>query len=316
MISKAVLLCIFYLLSCGRAEEGIIVSGGTKAAASVEIFIPSTGETCSLPRMLQGGRYSHTMDVVGDGVLVCGGGDYDYSYKTCHTLEDGRWVISHDLTEWRALHNSWVSGTDLLLIGGWYSPYSSEVVTIGEDQGESSFSLEQRSSYACSIPDLTSPSVILTGGYTYKQAVSRYDRLGFVEELPSLIEERVSHGCGAYLRQTDGIQVLLVTGGHNNDYPSVTHSSTEVLIGDAPRWEFTSPLPRKIWDLKGVTLGGTLYMTGGEAIGDDEDTFLFRDEVIVWHDDAWVEVGKMSAARVDHAATNIDLNHPALEYCV
>ena len=55
---------------------------------------------------------------------------------------------------------------------------------------------------------------------------------------------------------------------------------------------------------------------GGEAIGDTEGTYLFRDEVIVWRDDAWVEVGKMSAARVDHAVTNIDLNHPALEYCV
>ena len=65
-------------------------------------------------------------------------------------------------------------------------------------------------SYACSIPDLSTDSVIITGGYHYKQIVSRYDSLGFVEDLPSLLSERVSHGCGAYYRDSDGEQVSSV----------------------------------------------------------------------------------------------------------
>ena len=49
--------------------------------------------------------------------------------------------------------------------------------------------------------------MIITGGYHYKQIVSRYDTLGFVEDLPSLLDERVSHGCGVYIRGGDGVQV-------------------------------------------------------------------------------------------------------------
>ena len=59
-----------------------------------------------------------------------------------------------------------------------------------------------------------------------------------------------------------------------------------------------------------------LICSGGEAIGDDEDTFLYLDEVFAWHEDRWEVAGKMSAPRVDHAGTIIPLDHPALEYCV
>jgi len=305
------LLCVMCLTSYSvSGEEGILVSGGTKSPASVEVFIPSSGETCSLPRLLQGGRYSHTMDTLEDRVVVCGGGDYDYSYKTCHSLEGGVWTISHHLAQWRALHNSWVQDDKVILLAGWYSPYTSEVV----GEGVEAFPIEHKTSYACSIPDLSTDSVIITGGYHNKQIVSRYDSLGFVEDLPSLLSERVSHGCGAYYRDSDGEQVLLVAGGHDNN--GNTHDSTELLVGAASEWVYSVPLPRKIWSLQGVTAGGILYMAGGEAIGDDEDTFLYLDEVLAWHEDGWVVAGKMSAPRVDHAATTIPLDHPALEYCV
>ena len=69
---------------------------------------------------------------------------------------------------------------------------------------------------ACAIPDLITDSVIITGGLIIgaklsnnaKQAVSRYDRMGWVEDLPQLIEGRYDHGCGAYLRD-DGTQVSI-----------------------------------------------------------------------------------------------------------
>jgi len=312
MTAKAVLSLVLCVTSYVWGEEGILISGGTKSPASVEVFTPSSGETCSLPRLLQGGRYSHTMDTLQDRVVVCGGGDYAYSYKTCHTLESdsGAWTISHDLAQWRALHNSWVQGDNVILLAGWYSPYDSEVVGEGVD----SFPMEHKTSYACSIPDLSTDSVIITGGYHYKQIVSRYDTLGFVEDLPSLLDERVSHGCGVYIRGGDGVQVLLVAGGHDNN--GNTHDSTEILVGAASEWVYSTPLPRKIWSLKGVTIGGTLYMTGGEAIGDTEDTFLYLDEVLAWQEDGWVVAGRMSSPRVDHAATTIALDHPAMEYCV
>ena len=59
------------------------------------------------------------------------------------------------------------------------------------------------------MPDLTSDTVIISGGGGYydKEKVSRYDALGFVEDLPSLVEGRSHHGCGSYLREADGTQV-------------------------------------------------------------------------------------------------------------
>ena len=67
--------------------------------------------------------------------------------------------------------------------------------------------------YSCSLPDLTSPTVILTGGYYKMQKVSRYGTLGYVENLPSLIVGRYGHGCGSYPRDADGTQVRVVCKG-------------------------------------------------------------------------------------------------------
>ena len=63
------------------------------------------------------------------------------------------------------------------------------------------------------MADKTSYTVIISGGGNYKypfddlKIVSRYDALGFVEDLPPLVEGRSAHGCGSYLRGTDGTQV-------------------------------------------------------------------------------------------------------------
>ena len=63
-------------------------------------------------------------------------------------------------------------------------------------------------SAACAIPDIITDSVFITGGYYSLQMVSRYDLLGWVEDLPQLIEARQYHGCGSYLR-VDGTQVSI-----------------------------------------------------------------------------------------------------------
>ena len=66
--------------------------------------------------------------------------------------------------------------------------------------------------YSCSIQDLTSQTVIITGGVdegmtaTNLKKVTRYDIEGFVEDMPPLNIGRAVHGCGAYLRDTDGSQ--------------------------------------------------------------------------------------------------------------
>ena len=58
---------------------------------------------------------------------------------------------------------------------------------------------------ACGIPDDTTDSIVITGGRTrghYNNPwnlVSRYDRNGFVEDLPRMNRNRMGHGCGHYV---------------------------------------------------------------------------------------------------------------------
>ena len=39
-------------------------------------------------------------------------------------------------------------------------------------------------------------------------------------------------------------------------------SSTEVLTMDSPDWTLTTPLPRAVYGVRGVTVEGRLYLTG------------------------------------------------------
>ena len=66
-------------------------------------------------------------------------------------------------------------------------------------------------SFACSIPDDDSDTVVLTGGFDGSGSsatlniVERYDLNGFVESLPNLNTGRDAHGCGYYYK--DGERV-------------------------------------------------------------------------------------------------------------
>jgi len=185
------------------------------------------------------------------------------------------------------------------------------MVTADVDHGVASFAMHYDTRNACSMPDLTSDSVFVTGGYETKQTVSRYDINGFVEDLPSLVVRRAYHSCGSYLRG-DGTQVLLVAGGDNGAWIDNKEASTELLIGDSPAWALTTPLPRALTGLKGLTLGGRVYMTGGSDVEND-----IRDEVFVWLDEeqVWEEAGKMKTAKSIHAVTTIMMDDEAMEYC-
>ena len=111
---------------------GIILSGGNGAKTSVEVFVPSTGLSCSLPT-LPDQRYDHTMD----SLLICGGYD-DSSPSTCLSFTSGQWMTSHTLLERWCTHTSWQTEQGLVLMGGLYRPYTSEIV----EQGGPSFDMK------------------------------------------------------------------------------------------------------------------------------------------------------------------------------
>ena len=96
-----------------------------------------------------------------------------------------------------------------------------------------------------------------------------------MEDLPSLNEGRYLHGCGVYYAASGYqviitysilyycyykyCQVFLVTGGWDG---SNYLSSTELLTSSTSSWTMANNLPRSMAGVRGVTLGGVLYMTG------------------------------------------------------
>ena len=61
---------------------------------------------------------------------------------------------------------------------------------------------------ACSIPDPSSATVLVTGGYYTAKTVSRYAREGWVEDLPPLNVGRSMHGCGSYVSGGDLVSTV------------------------------------------------------------------------------------------------------------
>merc|ERR1711892_97092 len=287
-----------------------LLSGGDWS--DVEVLFPLTGQSCSLRSNYNYPSRSHTMD----GLTICGGyaNPMYYNSTVCETFSSGEWVTSHTLVEERYAHCSWQTDQGVVLMGGGYSPYTSEIAPLGGGQSQPSFSMQHSTRWACSMPDLRWDSVIVTGGLDTMQTVSRYGTTGFVEDLPSLVVGRRYHGCGSYLRDSDGSQVLLVAGGYDgNNYLS----STEVLTTSSSGWSLTTPLPERLHNLRGVNSGGKLYLTGGK----DEDIAgeweKHRDSILVWLDEEqdWMEAGRMQSRRSNHAATTIQHDDPAMEHC-
>ena len=78
---------------------GLIISGGGPSSSykSVEVFVPSTGQHCTLPD-LPARRYGHTMEEM----VVCGGGVHGSGTRTsCLSLTDDGWETTTTLLERR-----------------------------------------------------------------------------------------------------------------------------------------------------------------------------------------------------------------------
>jgi len=333
MLSNTIIIICFVLLTNCAAHsaeddtpwkglvsgsEAIVVSGGFELdffSSNVEIILPKTGQFCSLPS-LPYPVFQHTMD----GLHVCGGLPEDDAigdaYWQCLIFSAGNWTTYSSLIGTRAGHSSWQTEEGIFLIGGMdfsgeYSRMDSEYVPNLGDQGEPSFSLKYPVLFSCGIPDISSNSIIITGGYNnqqYSNQVTRYDEEGFVEDLPSLLVGRSNHGCGSFIR-SDGNMVLLVSGGDGMDNAL---SSTEMLVPGAAAWTFGTPLPQARAWIKGVTVDNILYMTGGVK----EDDKL-TDEILEWRDDEeeWGLGVWMEFPKAGHAASTIKLDEDIMNYC-
>ena len=118
----------------------ILITGGRGAnpkLSSVEVLHANGSQWCSLPDLPMH-RDSHTQA----GRRVCGGSQYDSDPSTglwsnCLTFTDGDWVASHTMeaSSYRAGHCSWDSPDGLVLLGGWNTVNTSEILSF--DTGDS-----------------------------------------------------------------------------------------------------------------------------------------------------------------------------------
>ena len=103
----------------------ILVSGGSSNSVlrSVELLHTNGTRLCSLPN-LPYTRYRHTQT----GLTACGGWDTP-AYTTCHTLSStGSWEQTHSLSLGRLYHSAWASPQGTVLLGGWESRTTSEIL--------------------------------------------------------------------------------------------------------------------------------------------------------------------------------------------
>ena len=105
----------------------MITGGGSSSSASVEIYVPSTGAQCRLPSTPYE-YYGHGMA----GQTVCGG----KHTNSCVTFADGNWTSSGELLEKRLGLVGWSSPEGPVMIGG----YSSDLTTEMVNEGPNTFS--------------------------------------------------------------------------------------------------------------------------------------------------------------------------------
>ena len=117
----------------------LIMTGGwdDDELSSVEVYVPSTNTSCSLPS-LPVETWGHSQD----GLLLCGGGFNEEQCLTFHAAS-GEWVQTHRLSGERRFHSSWQreDGT-VLLMGGDFSPTSTEIVSDSSAVSTPGFSLK------------------------------------------------------------------------------------------------------------------------------------------------------------------------------
>ena len=111
----------------------ILVTGGNPGSnyKSAELLKEDGSQLCKLPN-LPDDRRDHSQS----GLTSCGGAD---TQTSCVTLVSGQWTTSHTLQHSRYGHSTWMSSQGLVLIGGWPSSRTTELLN---NNGGSSPSFE------------------------------------------------------------------------------------------------------------------------------------------------------------------------------
>ena len=116
----------------------IIITGGSgDASTSVEVWKPDVSASPWSPPRWSPGRWGHTQT----GLTACGGCCSDSVPRSCVTLSELGWIKTYDLIQPRTHHSAWDTGRGIILLGGYQSPNTTELLK--EDGGsEETFPLK------------------------------------------------------------------------------------------------------------------------------------------------------------------------------
>jgi hypothetical protein len=251
--------------------------------------------------------YGLTVDTVEGRVLACFG-------VSCLELTGSGWEAGPSTLHTRIVHTSAVTAEGLLLVGGQYSPNTTELLPAEGGPAREGFPLQPGRQQHCSI-QLSADTIVLTGGYTTKSLVTEHSGLGTggevtTRELPALLTPRGGHACGVYtvggtqvgqgpFLPHSAFQMLIVTGGSDRQ----KLSSTEVMAHPEGSWREAGPLPSGRVALRGASLASVFHVSGGF------DGSNFLDEILAWDpaSETWSLDGHLATARYYHGITEISL---------
>jgi len=280
---------------------GFIISGGKPDSSlkKVEVYNPSSGNSCPV-QDLQEARWGHTSC----SGLVCGG-QGSSSLGSCEKISGTEVSPQASLTlrQGRAASLCWSlpGGNKTLLLGGWLSRNTSEVVSGSSSTAFTAFTLPYTTNLACGIE--VGDHYVVTGGRDGSapgyalSTVANYSQSGLVEYLPSLNTRRFSHACSSFISDS-GETVLLVTGGgHEPGGAEIRLDSTEILDGPSRSWRTltTARLPSARWALQAGTVNNIVFIFGGDD-GSHLNTILSFNKT----EESWQPAGQMTVRRSYH----------------
>ena len=180
-------------------QSGLAIVGGSQDWSSAEFWAP--GELhCSLPSLSRE-MFDPSLNTWEDTLISCQG-------DSCDHLTPSGWQLWRQTLYSRVYHTSAVTSQGLLLVGGYDSPTTTELLPWEGGDAREGFALQHESFEHCSIQ--TSPgTIVITGGnidsdyYVTSSLVTEYSKLGAGEEvtsreLPPLLQPRLDHACGWY----------------------------------------------------------------------------------------------------------------------
>ena len=177
---------------------GLLVVGGSGASYLAEFWSSEPQETkCDLQILPRDMSYGPTLNLVNGIIFVC-------FADSCDILTADGWQSGPSTVYSRRWHTSAVTSRGkLLLVGGFDSSATTELVSLDGGESRESFTLSPTRDNHCSI-QVDESTIIITGGkgegYSLATEYSGLDEEDTTvqQQLPDLNAGREGHACGSY----------------------------------------------------------------------------------------------------------------------